>query len=109
MEKRWGEGERVSQTTEHSDLEEIKNPHSSVGKESACSAGDPSLIPGSGGSTGERLGYPLLYSGLENSMDSVVQTRLSDFHFHFVFPCCDTSGLATDITLTSLICWMRIT
>ena len=37
-------------------------PDSSVGKESACSAGDPSSIPGSGRSTGEGLGYPLQYS-----------------------------------------------
>ena len=37
-------------------------PHSSVGKESACNAGDLGLIPGSGGSAGERIGYPLLYS-----------------------------------------------
>ena len=35
---------------------------SSVGKESACSAGDPGLIPGLGRSTGEGLGYPLQYS-----------------------------------------------
>ena len=34
----------------------------SVGKESACNAGDPSLIPGSGRSTGEGIGYPLQYS-----------------------------------------------
>ena len=45
-------------------------PHSSVGKEPACNAGDPSLIPGSGRSTGEEKGYPLQYSGLENSMGS---------------------------------------
>ena len=84
-------------------------PHSSVGKESVCNAGDPSSIPGSGRSAGEQIGcllqysqaslvahlvmnlpamwktwvwslgwedhlekedgYPLLYSGLENSMD----------------------------------------
>ena len=37
-------------------------PHSSVGKESACNAGDPSSIPGWGGSTGEGIGYPLQYS-----------------------------------------------
>ena len=37
-------------------------PDSSVGKESACSAGDPSSIPGSGRSTGEGIGYPLQYS-----------------------------------------------
>ena len=37
-------------------------PDSSVGKESACSAGDASLIPGSGRSAGEGIGYPLQYS-----------------------------------------------
>ena len=36
--------------------------HSSVGKESACSAGDPGLIPRSGRSAGEGIGYPLQYS-----------------------------------------------
>ena len=45
------------------------SPDSSVGKESACNAGDPGSIPGSGRSTGEGIGYPLQYSGLENSMD----------------------------------------
>ena len=39
-------------------------------KESACSAGDPGLIPGSGTSSGEGSGNPLQYSCLENSMDS---------------------------------------
>ena len=34
-------------------------PDSSVGKESTCNAGDPGLIPGSGRSTGEGIGYPL--------------------------------------------------
>ena len=42
-------------------------PDSSVGKESACSAGDPGLVPGSGRSAGEGIGYPLQYSGLKNS------------------------------------------
>ena len=37
-------------------------PDSSAGKESACNAGDPSLIPGLGRSPGERTGYPLQYS-----------------------------------------------
>ena len=37
-------------------------PNSSVGKESACNAGDPGLIPGSGRSAGEWVGYPLQYS-----------------------------------------------
>ena len=37
-------------------------PHSSVGKEPACNAGDPSSIPGSGRSAGKGIGYPLQYS-----------------------------------------------
>ena len=48
-------------------------PDSSVGKESACNTGDPGLIPGSGRSAGEGNGYPLQYSGLENSMDCIVR------------------------------------
>ena len=35
---------------------------SSVGKESACNAGDPSSIPGLGRSPGDGIGYPLQYS-----------------------------------------------
>ena len=48
----------------------------------------PGSIPGSGRFTGEGKGYPLQYSGLENSMDYIVhgvtksRTRLSDFNFH---------------------------
>ena len=62
----------------------------SVGRESACNAGDLGPIPGLGRSRGERNGYPLQYSGLENSMDCIVpgvtlhgvaeSTQLSDFH-----------------------------
>ena len=37
-------------------------PGSSAGKESACSAGDPSSVPGLGRSPGEGISYPLLYS-----------------------------------------------
>ena len=44
-------------------------PHSSVGKESAYNAGDLGSIPGLERSPGEAKGYPLQYSGLENSMD----------------------------------------
>ena len=47
-------------------------PGSSAGKESTCNAGDPSLIPGLGGSPGDGKGHPLQYSGLENSMDRTV-------------------------------------
>ena len=61
-------------------------PCGSAGKESACNVGDLDLIPRLGTSSGEGKGYPVQYSGLENSMDCVVrgvaksQTRLSDFH-----------------------------
>ena len=64
-------------------------PDSSVGKESACKAGDPSSIPGLERSTGEEIGYQLQYSSLENSMDCIVHgvakswTQLSDIHFQF--------------------------
>ena len=66
-------------------------PGGSDGKESTCNAGDLSSIPVLGKSPGEGNGFPLQYSGLENSMDRVWQTtvhgvakswaRLSDFHF----------------------------
>ena len=41
------------------------------GKEYTCNGGDPDSIPGSGRSPGEGKGYPLHYSGLENSMDCI--------------------------------------
>ena len=47
----------------------LGSPGSLDSKESACTAGDPALIPGSGRSPGEGNGYPLQYSCLENSMD----------------------------------------
>ena len=47
-------------------------PGGSDGKESACDVGDLVLIPGLGRSLGEGKGYPLQYSGPENSMDCVV-------------------------------------
>ena len=47
-------------------------PCGSAGKESACNAGDRSSIPRLGRSPGEGKGYPLHYSGLENSMDCIV-------------------------------------
>ena len=68
----------------------------SDGKESACSAGNPSSIPGLRRSPGERNGYPLQCSCLESStilawktpqrsLAGFVksQTQLSDDHFHF--------------------------
>ena len=62
-------------------------PFGSVRKESACNVGDLDSIPGLGRSPKEWKGYPLHYSGLENSMDCVVHgvakshTQLSDFRF----------------------------
>ena len=47
-------------------------PDSSAGKESACNAGDLGSIPELGRSPGEGKGYPLQYSGLENSTDCKV-------------------------------------
>ena len=64
-------------------------PCGSAGKESACNVGDLGSVPGLGRSPGEGKGYPLQYSGLENSMDYIVhgveksRIRLSDSHCHF--------------------------
>ena len=44
-------------------------PGGSDGRESVCSAGHPSLIPGLGRSSGEGTGYSLQYSCLGNPMD----------------------------------------
>ena len=67
----------------------------SAGKEPACDAGELGSILESGRSPGEGHGNPLQYSCLENPMDRGVwrvivhgvsksQTRLSDWHFHFL-------------------------
>ena len=47
-------------------------PCGSAGKESACNAGDLGSIPGLVRPLGEGKGYPLQYSGLENSMNCKV-------------------------------------
>ena len=44
-------------------------PGGSIGKESACSAGDPGSVPGLGRSPGEGNGNPFQYPCLGNSMD----------------------------------------
>ena len=62
-------------------------PGGSAGEEPTCNVEDLGLIPGLGRSPGEGKGYPLQYSGLENSTDCIVHAvakswaRLSDFHF----------------------------
>ena len=50
-------------------------PGGSAGKESTCDAGDLGLISGLERSPGEGNGYPLHYSGLENSMDYSMGSR----------------------------------
>ena len=66
-------------------------PCGSTGKESACNVGGLGSTSGLGRSHGEGKGYPLQYSGLENTMDCIVygaaksRSRLSDFHsLHFM-------------------------
>ena len=51
-------------------------PGGSDGKESACHAEDLGSIPGLGRSPGEGKGFPLQYSGLENSMDCIQSMEL---------------------------------
>ena len=59
-------------------------PGGSVGKESACNAGDPGSISGLGRFPGEGKGFPLQYSGLENTMDCTVMgsQRVTKRHNH---------------------------
>ena len=63
-------------------------PCGSANKESTCNVRDLGSIPRLGRSPGDGKGYPLQYSGLENSMDCIVHgiakswTRLSNFYFH---------------------------
>ena len=72
--------------------------------ESACNAGDPSLIPGLGRSPGEGNGNPLQYSCLENPMDGgawratvhLVSKSWTRLHFHF-----KTSPLSFSLVLVA--------
>ena len=76
-------------------------------KESTCNAEDLGLIPSLGRSPAERNGYPIRYSGLENSKDCVVhgvaksQTRLSDFHFQLSCTMLQTSSHISSGTLST--------
>ena len=88
----------------------ISFPSGSVGKESACNAGDPGSIPGLGRSPGEGNGNPLQYSCLENPMDGGArpdtvhgieksQTRLCDLHiFLSLYKCYHTLLFLTYFT-----------
>ena len=57
-------------------------PGSSDGKESTCNAGDLGSLPGLGISPGEGKGYPLQYSGLENSMDCIEKETVTTTSFY---------------------------
>ena len=96
-------------------------PGGSDGKASACNAGDPGLIPGSGRSPGEGNGNPLQYSCLENSMDvrspvgySPWGSKESDttkrLHFHWILEKArnsrKTSASASLTTLKPLTVWI---
>jgi len=63
----------VNPSYEHTHIHSLSTimgfPGGSDSKESACNAGDPSSMPGSGRSPGGGNGNPLQYSCLENSMD----------------------------------------
>ena len=88
-------------------------PCGSAGKEPTCNMRDLGSIPGLGRSPGEGKGYPLQYTGLENSMDCIVhgvaksQTQLSDFHFHFLFR--ETLRLVSSLPLVGLHAGVGIT
>ena len=72
----------------HSNLPTEGFPAGSAGTESIRNAGDLGSIPEMGRSPGEWNSYSLQYSGLENSMDSIVaksQIQLSDFHFQSTY------------------------
>ena len=60
-------------------------PHSSVGKESTCNAGDPSSIPGSGRSAGEGIGYPLRVTKSWTRLNDVGQVCLKGVQVSFTF------------------------
>ena len=82
-------------------------PSDSAGKESTCNAGDLGSVPGLGRFPGEGNGYPLQYSGLENSMDCIVHgvtkswTWLSEFHFTFHMK-------HQEFSTAVLLCWWCI-
>ena len=69
-------------------------PCGSAGNESAYNLGDLFSIPGLERSPGKWKGYPLQYSGLENSGEFYIvhgsaksQTQLSHFCFHILITC----------------------
>ena len=78
-------------------------PDSSVGKESACSAGDSSSVPGSVRSTGGGIGYPLQHSGLENPMDCVVHGVANSLSLSFFLTSYLTTGGTRALTVWTFV------
>ena len=93
-----------------------------IGKESACNAGDSSLIPGSGRSPGGGHGNPLQYSCLENPMDrgawrakvhrvaqnrtavtAVTKQQRQHAHFCFISQTNQLTQTSVSLTFTNLI------
>ena len=76
-------------------------PGGSASKESACNVGDLGSVLGLGRSPEEGNGYPLQYSGLENSMDCIAhgvaksRTRLSDITFSF----CEAAAVVPSLAI----------
>ena len=73
-------------------------PHSSVGKESACNAGDPGLIPESGRPAGEGIGYPLQYtwaSLVAQLVENLPAIRETWVHLSFMYYLCEKVLLYT--------------
>ena len=77
-------------------------PGGSAGKESACNAGDLGSIPGLGRSPAEGKGHLLQYSGLENSMGSIVHgASESDITEQLSLSLCDFINLILNIIGTT--------
>ena len=98
-------------------------PGGSDSKESACSVGDPSLVPGSGRSPGGGNGNPLQYSCLGNPMDrgawmvAQSQAQLSDWshtpsHLHMIswtpLPASPGNAFLASIPLQSSYLWFQV-
>ena len=78
-------------------------PYGSAGKESAWNAGDLGSVPGLGRSSGEGNVYLIQYSGLENSMDCIVNdvakswTWLSNFHLNCLLKALSPSAVTFEV------------
>ena len=87
----------------------LGSPGGSAGTEPACNAGDLGSIPGLGRSPEEGKGYPLQYSGLENSMGSMGSQRVSHDWATFTFcPPHSNTGILWKSTLDHATLELRL-